>query len=452
MKGVIFLNRPSEEQYKTAVYTLGCKVNYFESEALKEQFRRHGFSVVEGGEKADIYVVNSCAVTHQAARKSRQLVRKLKKFNPEAFIVLAGCYPQADPDEATLLPEVDLFTGTGEKLLLPELVKRKLAGEREKNALRPYLEDTKEVFEDMPWTPEQGRTRAFLKIQDGCRQFCTYCIIPLARGPLRSLAPERGMHYLREIGRSGFKEVVLTGIHLGLYGIDLAPPVNLTSFLKMAVTVEGIERIRLSSLEPADITEELIETICWNEKICRHLHIPLQSGDDTVLQRMGRPYNTDYFSKLLNRLYSKIPDLAVSTDVMVGFPGEDGEKFRQSLEFVQSSAFSRLHVFKYSPRKGTRAAQMTPQVEAKEKERRSKEMIQLGQKLARSFQDTFLGRTLPVLLEKEENLQGTVFWEGLTSNYLRVRVNMGGGNWKGKMANVRLEESMGGFLKGRHIE
>jgi len=451
VKGVTFLNRPPE-RLKTAIYSLGCKVNYFESEALKEQFRRHGFTVVEDEEKADVYIVNTCTVTHQAARKSRQLIRRLKKANPEALVVMTGCYPQVDPQEAELLPEVDLFTGTGERLLLPELVKEKAAGKIERNRVRPYTGETKEVFEEMPWTPEQGRTRAFLKIQDGCRQFCTYCVIPLARGPLRSLAPERGIHYLREIGRSGFKEVVLTGIHLGLYGIDLTPRLNLASFLQMAVSVEGIERIRLSSLEPTDIQEDLIETICRNEKICRHLHIPLQSGDDTILQRMGRPYQTDYFSKLLKRLYSSIPDLAVSTDIMVGFPGESEENFQQGLEFVRRSAFSRLHVFKFSPRKGTGAAQMTPQVPPEEKERRSRKMILLGEELARSFQDAFLGRTFPVLLEKEVNLpEGKGLWEGLTSNYLRVRVKLGEGNWRGNMLNIRLEKSLSGFLQGQFV-
>ena len=219
--------------------------------------------------------------------------------------------------------------------------------------------------------------------------------------------------------------------------------------MQEAVSVGGIERIRLSSLEPNDIQEDLISTICRNEKICRHLHISLQSGDDSVLLKMGRPYTTEYFSSLLNRLYGAIPDLAVSTDVIVGFPGEEEKNFQQSLEFVRRSAFSRLHVFKFSPRKGTRAAEMAPQVGAEEKERRSKEMILLGEKLARSFQEAFLGRTFPVLLEERKKLEGTSIWEGLTSNYLRVRAEMGEGYWRGVLVNVRLEESMNGLIKGQ---
>lgn len=446
MKGVCFLDK-LPRQLKTAIYTLGCKVNYFEAEALKEEFRRQGFSITGDEENADVCVVNSCTVTHQAARKTRQLIRKLRKANPGALIVVTGCYSQVDPEEVALLPEVDLLTGTGEKLLVPELVKKKLAGERERNLVRLYTDEGKEMFEEMPWTSKQERTRAFLKIQDGCRQFCTYCIIPLARGPLRSLAPESGERYLRQIGCRGFKEVVLTGIHLGLYGVDLHPPATLSSFLQRAVKVDDLERIRLSSIEPTDVTDDLIGVISRNERICRHLHIPLQSGDDTILWKMGRPYKTDYYRNLLDKLYREIPDLAISTDIMVGFPGEDEEKFQRSLEFVRQGSFSRLHVFRYSPRRGTPAAEMAPQVEAREKEKRSKKMIQLGKELTRAFQETFLGRTIPVLLEEEDpRLPG--FWEGHTSNYLRVRVKMGAGDWKGKVVYPRLRENRGDYLKG----
>jgi len=444
-------NHPT--QLKAMIFTLGCKVNYYEGEALREQFRKDGFVVVEEVELADVCVINSCAVTGQAVRKCRQLVRRLKKANPEAFIAVAGCYPQADPEEAASLAEVDLVAGAAEKLLLPGLIKKKAAGDGVpgKDYVRLFAPAQKLAFEDMPWTPEQGRARAFLKIQDGCEQFCTFCTIPLVRGPLRSLPPERGMYYLQQMGASGFREVVLTGIHLGLFGTDLTSPTSLASFLQAAVAVDGIERIRLSSLEPSDIREDLIKIMADNEKICRHLHIPLQSGDDLILQKMGRPYGTEYYSDLLKRLTAEIPDLAVSTDLMVGFPGESEANFQQSLDFVRSSAFSRLHVFKFSPRNGTPAAEMTPQIRLAEKERRSREMISLGEELSRLYQEKFLGRIFPVLLEKEKtSLQEERGpWEGLTSNYLRVQVEIAApGDWRGKIVNVLLEESCNGYLKG----
>ena len=449
---------------KAAILALGCKVNYFEGAALREKFRDEGFVVVPETETADVYVINACSVTRQAVRKCRQLIHRLKKLNPQSMIVMTGCYPQTEPEEASSLPDVDLITGTAERLLLPGLVREKAAGgtggKTGKNKVRLYSAEREEIFEEMPWTPEQGRTRAFLKIQDGCRQFCTYCSIPLARGPLRSLPPERGLHYLRKIGESGFKEVVLTGIHLGQYGVDLSSSTDLSAFLEMATTVKGIERIRLSSLEPTDLHEGLIRVIRSNDKICRHLHIPLQSGDDTILMAMGRPYDTDYYYNLLQRLHGEISDLAVSTDIMTGFPGESEDNFLRSLDFVREAGFSRLHVFKFSPRKGTPAADMPQQIPQPVKEKRSKEMISLGEKLAGVFREKHLGRISSVLLEKEIETdiaaseahdEERVIWEGLTSNYLRVRVKLKAGDWRGKMINVLPEISGDGFLCGKFV-
>ncbi len=449
---------------KVAFHTLGCKVNYYETEALTGAFRREGFEIVDFQESADVYVINTCTVTHLADRKSRQAIRRARRRNPAAIVAVTGCYPQVNPGEIASLPEVDLILGTAERLSLPEIVKRKMEGEAIAAPVNPYGQGA--VFEDMPWMPEQERTRAFLKIQDGCNQFCSYCIVPIARGPVRSLLPGKGMEYLREIGRSGYKEVILTGIHLGLYGLDLHPPSNLASFLVDAVAIPGIERIRLSSIEPADFNDELISVINENEKICRHLHIPLQSGDDTILKKMGRFYDTAFYSGLLERLRRLMPDLAVSTDIIVGFPGEGQEHFSQSYNFVRESSFSRLHVFKYSPRHGTKAAEMIPQVAPEVKEQRSRMMIALGEELSAVFQQKFLGRELAVLFEKElqagagqdcSGLQRAggfpgeyLLWEGLTSNYLRVRASAPG-SWRGKMAEVCLEKSFPGYLQGTLI-
>lgn len=452
---------------KVAFYTLGCKVNYYDTEALKREFCREGFTIVDFKDRADVYVVNTCTVTHLADRKSRQLIRRAKRRNPEALVAVTGCYVQANPAGVASLPEADLFLGTAERLSLPQLVKKKLAGENFISPVKPYRE--KAVFEEMPFLPEQGRTRAFLKIQDGCSQFCSYCIIPLARGPLRSLSLQKGMEYLQDISSSGFKEVVLTGIHLGLYGMDFTPPVSLASFLKKAVTVEGIERIRLSSIEPTDFSEELISVLQAQKKICCHLHIPLQSGDDTILRKMGRPYDTAGYAGLLKRLRDVLPDLAVSTDIMVGFPGEDTEHFHNSISFVRECSFSRLHVFKYSPRPGTKAAAMTPQVSPQAKEERSKAMLSLGEELSATFQEKFLGRRLAVLFEKELKMPVTrdnagqqpekekkweqcSFFEGLTSNYLRVHASVPTGKWRGKIGEVYMTKNCRGYLQGYLVE
>ena len=448
---------------KVAFYTLGCKVNYYDTEALKGEFRREGYTIVDFADKADVYVVNTCTVTHLADRKSRQLLRRAKRRNSQALVAAIGCYVQANPAGVASLPEVDLFLGTTEHFSLPQLIKGKFAGDDILPQVKPYGE--KVVFEERPFLPEQGRTRAFLKIQEGCNQFCSYCIIPAARGPLRSLPLLQGRKYLREISRAGFMEVVLTGIHLGLYGVDLTPPTNLASFLQEAAAIEGLARIRLSSIEPTDFSDELIAVLQAQAKICRHLHIPLQSGDDTILKKMGRPYDTAAYTALLRKLRDVLPDLAVSTDVMVGFPGEDAAHFRNSLKFVRDCSFSRLHVFKFSPRPGTQAAVMTPQVSPQLKEDRSREMLSLGEELSTTFQQKFLGRKLAVLFEKELKMpatqndtgqqqargktgEGGRFFEGLTSNYLRVQALVPPGKWRGEIGQVHLTKNCRGYLQG----
>ncbi|MGI5823877.1 MAG: tRNA (N(6)-L-threonylcarbamoyladenosine(37)-C(2))-methylthiotransferase MtaB [Dethiobacteria bacterium] len=454
---------------KAAFYTLGCKVNYYDTEALKEEFRREGFEIVDFKEPADVYVVNTCTVTHQADRKSRQMVRRAKRRHPGALVAAIGCYTQVNPNAGAALPAADLLAGTAGRLSLPQQVKRKLAGEDVAATLvKPY--GPKAAFEEMPFLPEQSRARAFLKIQDGCNQYCSYCIIPYARGPLRSLPLPKGLQYLQEISAAGFKEVVFTGIHLGLYGVDLDPPLNLAAFLQEAAQVPGLVRIRLSSIEPTDCTEELIAVLQSREKICRHLHIPLQSGDDTILKQMGRPYDTAFYAALLKRLRQALPDLAVSTDIMVGFPGEEAAHFQNSIDFVRECAFSRLHVFRYSPRPDTKAAAIAPQVSPPAKEQRSQALLSLGKTQAAAFQAGFTGRRLPVLFENEltgadrraavrqlrakaETKQADrSYYAGLTSNYLRVHAALPPGHWRGKIGTVRMVKSCPGHLLGCFAE
>ncbi len=452
---------------KVAFYTLGCKVNYYETEALKGIFYQEGFDVVDFTTEADLFVINTCTVTHQADRKSRQIIRRAKRINPEALVAVIGCYPQVYPDAIRALPQVDLLLGTQERFSLPGLAIRRLKGENVCGEISSY--DNKELaFEDMPWLPEQGRARAFLKIQDGCDRFCSYCIVPLARGPLRSLPLEKGLDYLREMSRNGFKEVVLTGIHLGFYGRDLKEQkVSLASFLEEAVKIDGIERIRLSSIEPTDFDEKLIDVLSRGGKLCPHLHIPLQNGDDFILYKMRRSYDTSFYASLLRELRSSIVDLAISTDIMVGFPGELEEHFQNTLEFVRGCAFSSLHVFKYSPRAGTEAAAFSSPVKPELQEKRSKEMITLGEELTLQFKKQHLGRTLPVLFEKKvdcsNSLRGphykkdfykeakisrrALVWEGFTPNYLRVRAS-GESDWRGKIKHIHLKENHHHYLQG----
>jgi len=435
---------------RVAFHTLGCKVNYYDTEALREQFRREGFVPVAADAAADIYVINTCTVTHQADRKARQLIRRVKRQNPQSLIVACGCYPQVDPAAVAAIPGVDLLAGTAQRLLLPGLIKRRLLGEEIEPPIKPYARHT--GFEEMPWTPEQGRTRAFLKIQDGCDRCCSYCIVPLARGPLRSLPPRHVLGKLREIGAAGYREVVLTGIHLGLYGVDLHPPSSLAALLEEAVCLPGLQRIRLSSLEPADFNDPLISVIAAADSICRHLHIPLQSGDDTILHRMKRQYDTAYFRRLLDELRTAIPGLAISTDIIVGFPGEEERHFQKTFAFVQECAFSRLHVFPFSPRHGTRAAQMGPAIPPAVKKERSRSMMELGAKLSLDFQKRFFGRTLPVLFEKivgEEtgDRQQLLILEGLTTQYLRVRASAGT-DLRGQVRDVLLQPDGGAYING----
>ena len=434
-----------------AFHTLGCKVNYYETEALQEQFRKEGFSPVPFNGYADVYVINTCTVTHLADRKSRQLVRRARRHNPQGMVVVCGCYSQVEPDAVAALSGVDLVAGTTQRLLLPSLVKDRLEGKEVERRVQPY--GHRAHFEKLPWTREQSRTRAFLKIQDGCDRYCSYCVIPLARGPLRSLPPQQALESLQDIMDAGYLEAVLTGIHLGLYGVDLSPPTNLASLLGKAVHLPGLQRLRLSSLEPADFSDTLISRIAENDTICQHLHIPLQSGDDTILHSMGRSYNTVFFRNLLKDLRNLLPELAISTDIIVGFPGEGEEHFKNSLAFVEECAFSRLHVFPYSPRRGTRAAKMEPTIPPALKKERSHRMLALGKTLSQKYRQTFDGRTLPVLFEKiVETTEGkdalpTMLLEGLTSHYLRVRVHSAS-DLRGQIRNILLQSTTEDYMQG----
>lgn len=391
--------------------------------SLQELFRQHGYEIRDFETSADVYVINTCVVTHLAARKSRQIIRRLAALNPRAVVAAVGCYAQVAPEEVLALPGISVVVGTQERDRLVELVEQAARRKKEGvdapkiNAVRPLKKDLD--FEELPLSFTHTRTRAFLKIQDGCDQFCAYCIVPLARGRARSLKPELVKKRLEQLLRAGYREVVLTGIHTSTYGQDLPEGVTLTGLLQQLLQLSGEFRFRLSSVEPGEVTEELLEVMASSPRICRHLHIPLQSGDDEILCLMRRPYTAAQYQELFNRIQEKIPGVAITTDVMIGFPGEMNRHFENSYRFIASLPFRDLHVFKYSPRPGTAAAGMTGQVPAPVKEARSKRLRNLAEDLAAAFAKRFFGEVLSVLVERR--VRGEYgCWEGLSDNYLRV--------------------------------
>lgn len=416
-----------------AFLTLGCKVNQYDSEAVAETFRQRGYNVVSFDSPADVYVINTCTVTQRSESKSRQVIRQARRRNPAAIVVVAGCYPQTAPQEVAAIPGVDLILGTGDRRRIAELVEecrrrpetradgpislvRDVAGARE--------------FEEVPISRFAGRTRATLKVQEGCEEFCSYCIIPYARGSLRSRRPGDTLAEVRRLAEAGFKEIVLTGIHLGAYGRDLAERIDLAGLLRLISQVDGIVRFRLSSIEPLDIDDRLLDALADLPKVCHHLHVPLQSGSDTVLERMNRHYRAADFARIVDRVRSVWPDGAISTDVMVGFPGETEAEFAETMRFATEIGFSRMHVFQYSRRRGTPAANFPGQVPRPVKEGRSRALRELAARLSLDYHRRFLDRVLEVLVEEgadperegaEGRGAGDGYLEGLSGNYIRVR-------------------------------
>ncbi|MGB4503630.1 MAG: tRNA (N(6)-L-threonylcarbamoyladenosine(37)-C(2))-methylthiotransferase MtaB [Syntrophaceticus sp.] len=412
-----------EYRERVAFHTLGCKVNQEETASLIKMFREQGFQLVDFKSPADVYIINTCAVTHTAAQKSRQMIRRAISRQPDALVAVVGCYSQVSPNDVLSIPGVDLVVGTRGRAKLVDLVEdileKKRAGEacRKVNAVSSLNGDLE--FEQLPLPDNPQRTRAFLKIEDGCDQYCAYCIIPYARGPVRSLSPDLVKEQLGELICAGYREVVLTGVHTSAYGKDLAENVNLASLLRDLVKLPGNFRIRLSSVEPVDVSEELLEVLASSSRFCRHLHIPLQAGDDEILEMMRRPYTTRDYQDLFLKATEMIPGLAVTTDVMVGFPGETDRHFENTYNFIASLPFRDLHVFKYSPRPGTPAAEMPGQVKPIDKDERSRRLRELAGTHARAFAEGTLGETLDVLVEKRFRKKPG-YWQGLTDNYLRV--------------------------------
>jgi threonylcarbamoyladenosine tRNA methylthiotransferase MtaB len=428
---------------KVAFYTLGCKVNQYETEAMAEAFENAGYEQVDFSGVADVYVINTCTVTGLSARKSRQAIRRARQLNAGAVVAAVGCYPQTAREEVENLPEVDIIAGTAERLKVPGYVDEFLASRKKINVVRNIMRN--HSFENLKIERYKDRTRAFLKVQEGCSQFCSYCIIPYARGPIRSRLPEEVIGEVEELAAAGFREVVLTGIHIASYGLDIGG-IRLMELIKKVHAVGGIERIRIGSIEPTLITEEFACEASRLEKLCPHYHISLQSGCDETLARMNRRYTTAEYEKAVELLRQYIPDVSATTDVMVGFPGESESEFERTYEFLAGINFAKMHVFKFSPRKGTPAAAFEGQVDGAVKEARSARVIALSEKCALEFGKRFEGRTMPVLFEQELK-EARGFFEGFTPNYIRV-VAKGDNNLAGNITMTRLLTAKSDHMAG----
>ena len=401
---------------KVSFYTLGCKVNQYETNGMIQKFKESGYEIVDiEQEIADICIVNTCTVTNMSDRKSRQALRKIKEKNPNAVIVATGCYAQVAKAELEKMPEIDIVLGNDEKNDIVKYVE-KFIKEKDKLIKIQDISNQKE-FIDMGQITYTEKTRAVVKIQDGCNQFCSYCIIPYARGRVRSRSQESIINEITQISKKGIKEVVITGIHIASYGRDFNDENGLIDLLEKINLIDGIERIRLGSLEPTIITEEFIKRLVKLDKICHHFHLSLQSGCNETLNRMNRKYSTDEFRKIVERLRKYYKDVILTTDIIVGFPGETEEEFKQTYQFLEEIKFYKMHVFPYSPRRGTRAAVMPNQIDGNIKEQRSKKLIELSNKNEKEYNEQYIGKEVEVLFEDREK----EYYKGHTQNYILVK-------------------------------
>lgn len=429
---------------KVAFYTLGCKVNQYETEAISELFKNNGYEIVDFEGFADVYVINTCTVTNLSDRKSRQMIRRAKKNNGDSIVVVVGCYAQTSPDEVLSIPEVNLVIGTKDKGKIIENINMLQEGKNKVNLVQDIMK-TRE-FEELGVEVYKERTRAFIKIQEGCSQFCSYCIIPYARGPIRSRPVENILDEVNKLALNGYKEIVLTGIHLASYGKEFENT-SLVDIIREVHDIDGIERIRLGSIEPTTITSEFVSQISNLKKVCPHFHISLQSGCDGTLKRMNRKYTTLEYRKSIELLRSSIKDVAVTTDVMVGFPGETDEEFNETVKFLDEISFAAMHVFKYSQRKGTPAAGFSNQISPDKKEERSNILIEMSSRKAKEFNRGFESKIMEVLFEQEvKDRKGVI--EGLTPNYIRVLCK-GENNLNGQILKVKLNQAVEDYIEGQ---
>lgn len=417
---------------KVAFFSLGCKVNQYETNAMAQKFIEAGYEVVQFSELADIYIVNTCTVTSIADRKSRQMLRRAKEINPNSILVACGCYAQVAADEIRKIKEVDLIIGNNEKKDIIEIIENfKMNQETITNVSDVMYQEEYTEFGPTTYTE---KTRAVIKVQDGCDRFCSYCLIPFARGHIRSRKIDDVIEEVRDIVSKGFQEIVVTGIHVASYGRDFKDGTSLIDLLERINSVAGLKRIRLSSIEPIIMTEEFIERLSKLDKICDHFHLSLQSGCTETLKRMNRRYTADEFMEGVKRIRAKYPNAALTTDVIVGFPGETDEEFNQTYEFLSKVKFYHMHVFKYSPRKGTKAAVMPNQVDGEIKEQRSKKLIELSDKNELEYNESYIGKEVEVLFEEIQD----GYIKGHTTNYMMVKCKSDNEELTNKIVTVKV--------------
>ena len=423
---------------KAAFYALGCKVNQYEADCYAKMFADKNWEIGSFDEVCDVYVINTCAITNVGERKSRQVLRRAKKLNPKAIVVATGCYAQTKADEIRNIEEVDLVLGTANRSQITQLVEAKLRGE-DADLLTDIMKER--FYEELECEGATERTRAYIKIQDGCQNFCSYCIVPYARGPVRSRSIENIVNETARLSDKGFREVVLTGISVNSYGKDLKNGQTLKDVIREVCKVDGIERVRLSSIDPGAFDDEFIELIKNEKKMCRHFHISLQSGSTTVLKRMNRKYTADEYLETIEKIRKAMPDAGITTDIICGFPEESEREVMETLEFVRNAQFLKVHVFPYSERSGTAAALM-PQIDRHIREERAQQLISVCEKIAKDVEDSFIGKEVNVLFEQcRRGLS-----DGLSENYLRVFVESDG--LEGEIRPVVIRERKDGKLFG----
>ncbi|SER80366.1 tRNA (N(6)-L-threonylcarbamoyladenosine(37)-C(2))-methylthiotransferase MtaB [Salisediminibacterium halotolerans] len=428
-----------------AFHTLGCKVNHYETEAIWQLFQEAGYEKTSFEQIADVYVINTCTVTNTGDKKSRQVIRRAIRRNPDSVVCVTGCYAQTSPAEVMAIPGVDIVVGTQDRHKLIDLISEFQQAREPINAVGNIM--TARVYEELDVPAFTDRTRASLKIQEGCNNFCTFCIIPWARGLLRSRQPDDVISQANQLVDAGYKEIVLTGIHTGGYGEDMKD-YSFADLLERLEEVDGLKRIRISSIEASQITDRVISVMNQSDKIVRHLHIPLQSGSDSVLKRMRRKYTTKFYKDRVLQLKRALPGLAVTSDVIVGFPGETADEFKETFQLICDIGFSELHVFPYSKRTGTPAARMDDQVDETVKNERVHQLIELSNQQAKEYASMHEGETLEMIPEEAE--ENGSYLIGYTDNYMKVKVEMDR-SYIGEIVSVRIDEpgypySLGTFL------
>ncbi|VXC71838.1 tRNA N(6)-threonylcarbamoyladenosine (t(6)A) methylthiotransferase [Staphylococcus sp. 8AQ] len=428
-----------------AFHTLGCKVNHYETEAIWQLFKEADYERVDFETNADVFVINTCTVTNTGDKKSRQIIRRAIRKNPDAVVCVTGCYAQTSSAEIMEIPGVDVVVGTQDRHKLLDYIDEFQKERQPINGVGNIMKNRKYEELDVPYFTD--RTRASLKIQEGCNNFCTFCIIPWARGLMRSRDPEKVVEQATTLVNSGYKEIVLTGIHTGGYGQDLKN-YNLAQLLRDLDQVDGLERIRISSIEASQLTDEVISVLESSNKIVRHLHVPLQSGSDTVLKRMRRKYTMEHFSERITKLHQALPDVAITSDVIVGFPGETEEEFQETYDFIVKHKFSELHVFPYSSRIGTPAARMDDQIDEEIKNERVHKLIELSNQLAKEYASKFEDEVLEVIPEESGETPNTLV--GYADNYMKVEFE-GNEDLIGQIVKVKIQKANYPINKGKAI-